>query len=391
MKQFISIVLLCILSACSEKDNLVKSSYEFADKQLRVLLDESDKALQTTGKTAAETPCPRNIEPDGSLRMVQARDWCSGFFPGMLWYMYEYTKNPFWEEQAKEYTERLESLRSYKGSHDLGFMLDCSYGNGYRLSPSEEYKEVLLEGAESLSTRFNPVVGCIRSWDHEGDKWQFPVIIDNMMNLEFLFEASKLSGDPKYKRMAISHANVTMKNHFRKDYSSYHVIDYDHQGYAHESAWARGQAWGLYGFTMCYRETNDLSYLQQAEHIASFILNHPNLPADLIPYWDFDAPDIPNEPRDVSAAAITASALYELSAYSKKNAEKYRHTADLILKNLTEHYRPSLGEMRGFLLHSSTGHKPQQSEVSVPIIYADYYYLEALLRKKSLDEGLSIY
>ena len=218
-------------------------------------------------------------------------------------------------------------LRFYKGTHDLGFMLYCSYGNGFRLTQSDAYKAVLIDGAESLCTRYDSIIGCIKSWDHNKDKWQFPVIIDNMMNLEFLFEVSKITGNNKYKQIAISHANTTMKNHFRPDFSSYHVIDYDtitgavrnkhtHQGYAHESAWARGQAWGLYGFTMCYRETNDIHYLQQAEHIANFILNHPNLPTDLIPFWDFDAPNIPNEPRDASAAAIIASALYELSTYS---------------------------------------------------------------------------
>ena len=247
-----------------------------------------------------------------------------------------------------------------------------------------------------MASRFNPVVGCIRSWDHNGDKWQYPVIIDNMMNLEFLFWATKVSGDSTFYKIAVTHADNTMKNHFRKDYSSYHVIDYDtitgnvrnkhtHQGYAHESAWARGQAWGLYGYTMCYRETGDRRYLNQAEQIASFIFNHPNLPSDLIPYWDYNDPEIPTSPRDVSAAAITASALYELSTYSDKGGQ-YRKWADTILKNLTESYRVPLNQMHGFLLRSSTGHKPAGTEIDVPIIYADYYFLEALLRKKNLEE-----
>ena len=277
-----------------------------------------------------------------------------------------------------------------------GFMLYCSYGNGYRMEQSDKYKQVLLEGANSLASRFNPVVGCIRSWDHNGDKWQYPVIIDNMMNLEFLFWATKASGDSTFYKIAVTHADNTMKYHFRKDYSSYHVIDYDtitgnvrnkhtHQGYAHESAWARGQAWGLYGYTMCFRETGDRRYLNQAEQIASFIFHHPNLPSDLIPYWDYNDPETPASPRDVSAATITASALYELSAYSDKGGQ-YKKWADTIMENLTESYRVPLNQMHGFLLHSSTGHKPAGTEIDVPIVYADYYFLEALLRKKNLEE-----
>ena len=264
------------------------------------------------------------------------------------------------------------------------------------MGQSDKYKQVLLEGANSLASRFDPVVGCIRSWDHNGDKWQYPVIIDNMMNLEFLFWATKASGDSTFYKIAVTHADNTMKNHFRKDYSSYHVIDYDtitgnvrnkhtHQGYAHESAWARGQAWGLYGYTMCYRETGDRRYLNQAEQIASFIFHHPNLPSDLIPYWDYNDPEIPASPRDVSAATITASALYELSAYSDKGGQ-YKKWADTIMENLTESYRVPLNQMHGFLLRSSTGHKPAGTEIDVPIVYADYYFLEALLRKKNLEE-----
>ncbi len=387
-----------LLSGCGEKNKgLVADNYDFADQQLRFALTEIDAARTASGKEALDLPSPRNIQPDGSLRIVRAKDWCSGFFPGELWYMYEYTGDEFWKEKAMYQTELLESLKSYKGTHDLGFMLYCSYGNGYRLNPSEKYKEVLLEGAASLASRFNPTVGCIRSWDHNGDKWQYPVIIDNMMNLEYLFWAARESGDSTFYNIAVSHADNTIKNHFREDNSSYHVIDYDpltgevrnkhtHQGYAHESAWARGQAWGLYGFTMCFRETGDEKYLAQAEKIANFMFTHPNLPADMIPYWDFNAPEIPNEPRDVSASTIAASALYELSTYSADNGAKYKGWADTILDNLSASYRVPLNEMHGFLLKSSTGHKPAGTEIDVPIIYADYYYLEALMRKQNLEK-----
>lgn len=399
MKKVLSFICLgLILISCTKKEtgDLVSRDFSFAEKQLRYALTEVENVQNLLGKTPQELPSPRNIQPDGSLRLVRARDWCSGFFPGELWYMYEYTKDNFWKEKAKFQTELLESLKSYRGTHDLGFMLYCSYGNGYRLEPSDKYKQVLLEGANSLISRFNPIVGCIRSWDHNGDKWQYPVIIDNMMNLEYLFGATKISGDSTYYKIAIAHADNTMKNHFRKDFSSYHVIDYDsisgevrnkhtHQGYAHESAWARGQAWGLYGYTMCYRESKDRKYLKQAEKIASFMFNHPNMPSDLIPYWDYDDPEIPTSPRDVSAAAIAASALYELSTFTEKS-NPYKEYADIILQNLTKSYRTPLNQMYGFLLQSSTGHKPAGTEIDVPIVYADYYFLEALLRKKKLEE-----
>jgi uncharacterized protein YyaL (SSP411 family) len=192
-----------------------------------------------------------------------------------------------------------------------------------------------------------------------------------------------------------------MKNHFRPDYSSYHVIDYDttngkvvkkntHQGYNHESAWARGQAWSLYGYTLCYRETKNKEYLQQAENIAAMILEHPNMPKDLVPYWDYNAPNIPNEPKDASAAAVIASGLYELSLYSSKGKE-YKAAADKIVESLTKSYRSPIGQNEGFILLHSTGSKPSNSEVDVPLSYADYYYLEALLRSKKLKENKSLF
>ncbi len=252
----------------------------------------------------------------------------------------------------------------------------------------------VIEAARTLSLRFNKTAGVTKSWS-SNKKWQYPVIIDNMMNLELLFAATRFSNDSSFYRIAVAHANTTMKNHFRADHSSYHVIDYDSttgnvlkrntaQGFADESAWARGQAWGLYGYTMCYRETKDPAYLQQADWIANFILDHPNLPKDKIPYWDYNAPGNGEQPRDASAAAITASALYELSTFSH-NKKKYKKAADMILKNLTNHYRPALNSAHGFILQHSTGHKPANSEVDVPIIYADYYYLEALLRSKQMN------
>jgi rhamnogalacturonyl hydrolase YesR len=329
------------------------------------------------------------LEKD-NLKLVGSKDWTSGFFPGVLWYLYEYTGKKEWRDEAEKFTANIEREKINGGTHDMGFKIYCSFGTGYNLTKDAHYKEVLIQSAKTLSTRFNSAVGVLRSWDHSKEKWDYPVIIDNMMNLELLFAATRLTGDSSFYKIAVSHANTTMKNHFRSDYSSYHVVDYDtatgkvikkttHQGYANESAWARGQAWGLYGFTMCYRETKNKAYLDHAEHIASFILNHPNLPKDLVPYWDFNAPGIPAEPRDASAAAVIASGLYELSLYSK-NGKEYRKAADKIMESLTKYYRAPIGEAKGFILLHSTGSKPSNSEVDVPLSYGDYYYLEALLR-----------
>ncbi|WP_245999665.1 glycoside hydrolase family 88 protein [Paraflavitalea soli] len=356
-----------------------------AEKQTKVML----QAVPAAKEGKADLVSPRTIE-NGKLKLVASRDWTSGFFPGVLWFLYQYTGKQEWLKEAKAYTANIEREKTNGGTHDMGFKVYCSFGSGYRITKDAAYREVIIQSAKTLSTRFNPTIGCIRSWDHHKEVWGFPVIIDNMMNLELLFEATKLTGDSSFYKIAVAHANTTMKNHFRPDYSSYHVVDYDtatgavvkkntHQGYSHESAWSRGQAWALYGYTMCYRYTKNPVYLQQAEHIAAFILNHPRLPKDLVPYYDFDAPEIPNAPRDASAAAVIASGLYELSGYSK-NAKLYNKTADKIVTNLTASYRSPIGENFGFILLHSTGSKPSNSEVDVPLNYADYYYLEALLR-----------
>jgi len=339
---------------------------------------------------------PRSIDKNGNIEMVSSRDWTSGFYPGCLWYAYELSNDTALKNSAIAHTVILESEKNNCTTHDMGFKLYCSYGNGYRLTHDEKFKDVLLEGAKTLTSRFNPVTGCIRSWDHHKSEWDFPVIIDNMMNLELLFWAFNQTHDSVYYKIAVSHANQTLKNHFRSDYSSYHVVDYDtttgavitrttHQGYSDESAWARGQAWGLYGFTMAYRFTKDPKYLQQAEHIADFILNNKNLPADLVPYWDFNAPGIPDEPRDVSAAAIICSALFELNQYSPDKSTYYYKTAKQLLNNLYTSYLTSDDPPECyFILKHSTGNIPSHSEIDVPIIYADYYFLEAIVRDRNI-------
>lgn len=317
--------------------------------------------------------------------------WTSGFFPGTLFYLYELTGDQELLEMGMEKLGILEKEQHNRGTHDLGFMLYCSFGHADRLKPNDKFKQIMLTGSESLSSRFNENAGVIRSWDH--GKWKFPVIIDNMMNLEFLFWASEYSGNSKYKDLSVVHADNTIENHFREDFSSYHVIDYDPitgevvgrqtaQGLHDDSAWARGQSWALYGFTVIYRLTGDDKYLKQANAIADFIFNHPNLPEDLVPYWDFDITEEEQKHRDVSAAAINASALLELAKFvDKEKSDDYVKKAEQILKHLvSDKYRAKGDEEGGFLLKYSVGHFKANSEVDVPLTYADYYFVEALMR-----------
>ncbi len=380
----LSIFILSCYSPNFTKEKNIKKIFTIAQKQYLNMINQIGDVKKN----------PRSVDKNNKLKLVYSKDWTSGFFPGCLWYMYEYTKANEWKIYAEKFTQYLEP-EMYNGStHDMGFKMFCSYGNGYRLTDNNKYKNVLLKSAKTLSKRFNDKVGCIRSWDWNKDVWQFPVIIDNMMNLELLFWATKISGDSVYYKIAVAHANTTIKNHFRKDYSSWHVVDYDtltgkvrkketHQGYSDKSSWSRGQAWGLYGFTMCYRETKKIKYLKQAEGIANYILSNKNLPEDGIPYWDFDAPDIPNAKRDASAAAIISSALYELSSYVEGNSKKklYKNFADKILNSLSSEKYLAKEKNNNFLLKHSVGNMPKKSEVNVPIIYADYYFLEALLKK----------
>lgn len=363
-------------------------SWRLAAEQTRLMVKE----MSILNRSDASLVSPRSLTDHGDLLAVKRGDWTSGFFPGILWYLYEHTGDATWKQEAEKHTAFVEEEQYNDKTHDMGFKIYCSVGNAYRLTADAHYREVLIQAAKTLATRFNPIVGCIRSWDHNSDKWDFPVIIDNMLNLELLFNATKLTGDSSFYKIAVSHANTTMKNHFRRDYSTYHVIDYNpktgavrkrntHQGYQDGSTWARGQAWALYGYTMCFRETGDDRYLTLAEHIAAWLFNHPHMPEDFIPYWDFDAPEIPNEPRDVSAAAVIASALFELSAFSKEKTV-YLQRANKIITNLSGHYTSKIGENKGFILVHSTGSKPSNTEVDKPLSYADYYFLEALLRRE---------
>lgn len=371
----------------------LKAENPKAEKWLQNAIDRSEAQLLLAAEVYKDKKLTPRAFQHGEIKFVTIKDWCSGFFPGSLWYMYELTKNEKFKTEAQQYTELLDAAKYRKDTHDVGFILNCSYGNGYRITGNEAYKEVLIEGANSLMTRYYPQIGLIKSWDKR-NRWNYPVIIDNMMNLELLYETGKLTNNEHMKNACISHADKTLQNHFRSDNSCVHVVNYDsisgnivkkmtHQGYSDSSSWARGQAWALYGFTMMYRESGKKSYLVQAKKIATFILQHPRLPYDMIPYWDFDAPNLPNEPRDASAAAVIASALIELSTFTNEKNEYFK-SAEKILKSLSsKKYLAQKGENGLFILKHSTGNWPAKDEIDVPIAYADYYYLEALLRYKN--------
>lgn len=400
----ISLLVLIFLQAFvlinQKADPVIKDSFKVAELQYRKMLEVSTDLSKY----------PRGDAKDGSLRYTKIGDWTGGFWPGALWYLYEYTGKQEWRDAAEKWTASLESNQYNANHHDIGFMMYCSYGNGYRLTKNESYKPILIQSANTLLKRYSPKVGSIMSWNPKKanwatNRWDFPVIIDNMMNLELLFFASEVTGDDKYKKAALKHAETTMKNHIRPDFSAYHVVSYDSvsgavkyrqtaQGFSDNSAWSRGQAWGIYGFTATYRETKDKRFLNTAIGMADYFLDNKTLPADKIPLWDFNVGqpgfnptwnfDSANKeiPRDASAAAIASSALLELSKYvDKAKAKKYQSAAVQIIHSLgSPAYLAQPGSNNYFLLKHSVGSFPAASEVNSPLIYADYYFLEALLR-----------
>lgn len=386
------LIVICLVGCdTSSSTKVVTAMEEKADNRLDVL---AKRAAQDIHKITFDSlQIPRTVEGDHMVVGTPSKSWTSGFYPGMLWQLYDYSRDEELKKAAIQWSSVVEKEKLDGGTHDLGFKIYCPFGNAYKITKDQEYKDVFVTAATTLITRFNPTVGAIRSWDHHEHLWKYPVIIDNMMNLEMLFEASKITGDDRFYKIADQHAMTTLDNHFREDNSSYHVVDYDvntgavvkkntHQGLNHESAWSRGQAWGLYGYTVSYKYTDKEVYLIQARKIADFIFSHPNLPADKIPYWDYDAPNIPDEPRDVSAATVTASALYDLSTLDPQYADKYITWADEIISSLSlPQYQC---DTPPFFLKHSVGSIPGKFEMDAPIIYADYYYVEALLRKERL-------
>ena len=369
-------------SAEATLNQIADEQFAFATKQFSGLLKRME--------AEPSTHLPRSFV-DGKVAAVDPEDWTSGFFPGSLWFVYEATGDARMKAAAEQYTSRVERIKDYTGNHDVGFMLGCSYGQGYRITGKPAYMEVLVQGARSLATRYSPKTGLIQSWD--SDTWKFPVIVDNMMNLELLVLAAENSGDKRLREIAVEHADKTLANHYRPDGSSFHLVDYDPetggvlkkqtvQGFSDPSSWARGQAWGLYGYIRMAGLTGNAAYLQQARKIADFLVNHPRLPKDGIPYWDFDASNIPDAVRDASAGALMACGLLELADHlGEAEGAGYRAMAEKQLRSLsTSFYRAGLNENGNFLIMHCVGHMPEKSEVDVPLAYADYYFLEGLSR-----------
>ncbi|MGM9785991.1 MAG: glycoside hydrolase family 88 protein [Candidatus Cryptobacteroides sp.] len=424
LKCLAAAILAVISIQCSRKADIISDNVRNAEIQLQYLLDASE---------AGDTIRIPSTYKNGEIEFVPTDDWVSGFFAGTLWYMYELTGEEKWAEHAQKHTEILNEIQFLKWHHDVGFMVYDSYGNGLRLKNVPGYDTVLVNTAKSLATRFRPAAGILQSWNVINNGWQStrgwkcPVIIDNMMNLELLFKVSEMTGDPTYSNIAISHADKTLENHYRDDFSTYHVVDYDDetgairrrctaQGIADESRWARGQAWSIYGYTVAYRFTKDERYLQRAKDVAEYLLvNEDNMPEDLVPLWDFDVVQFANdkeemiklfddesamlpytEVRDASSAAIIASALYELYWFTKN--QFYKEKADKMIESLsTPAFRAEPGTNGGFILMHSVGSLPHSvinirtnpaaHNIDVPLNYADYYFLEALIRKGRVEKG----
>ena len=366
----------------------------------KLLSNCEQKVKRTIQEMDVQDGFPRSVKK-GNYRWSTTgiSGWTSGFYPGLLWYLYEYSNDEQILEAAKTYTEKLEPIKELDwNTHDLGFMMYCSVGNGYRITGNEDYKSWLLQTADSLAALYNPRVGTILSWPWMKQKrgWPHNTIIDNMLNLELLFWASKNGGPDRYYDIAVTHARTTIRNHFRSDYSTYHVVVYDDQeskvlqritdqGYSDESVWARGQAWAIYGFAMCYRETGLSEFRDAAIRASDYYLSQ--LPADFVPYWDFKLPTFEGEERDVSAAAIAASGFLDLAVEldDPKLKKKYLEAAKGTLQSLSSDKYLSRSTLA--ILDHSVGSKPHNSEIDVPIIYADYYYIEALLRLYKMDNG----
>ena len=387
---FIILGFTCLSCKSEDKNKVVDS-----EKNIETLLNERYNKLLNYNLDSTAFPRSYSLEKK-QIKKVPSKDWTSGFFAGNLWQIYKLTGNKAFKQRAKQWTAFIEKEKFNNRTHDMGFKVFCSFGNGLDIEGDNQgYKDVIVKSAKTLITRYSPQVKSIRSWDWNADVWQFPVIIDNMMNLELLFEATKISGDSTYHNVAVNHANTTLKNHFRPDGSTWHVLDYDtisgevigrvtHQGLNDDSAWARGQAWAINGFTTVYRYTKDKAYLNRATATADYFITHKNLPKDGIPYWDFSHPDIPNISRDVSAGVIVASALVELYKYTKNS--KYLEYSKKIINSLnTQHYILPKTLDAPFILDHSFGDWSKRDEMNEPIVYGDYYFLQTLLRLKKLE------
>ncbi len=380
-------------SRSQDIDSLITENLQFAQEKITYFIENLDVNTY-----------PGSIDDEGHLKTIPAKSWESGYMAGILWYLYDYTHEEKWKVFAQQWTAGLELQKFNKNSHDLLFMLFASFGNGYKITHDELYKDVLIVGSNTLASRYDPEIKYIKSWDvfYKGMPIQFPVIIDALMANEMLFYVSSISGDTNLYNIAYNHALNTKRDFFRDDYSTYYLVEYDTvlntvkekktwMGDSNESTWARGHARAIYGSAVTFRETGDSSFLELAEKAADFYMGHPRLPADLIPYWDFDDPDIPNAPRDASAACIAASGLLELANLLPSDEQaKYADFAIRTLKSLaSDAYRNKPSENLGFILKHSTGSRTWNIDVDKPKISADYYFVESLVKLNKLKNSIN--
>ncbi len=349
------------------------------------------------------TSFPRRTKSatDETLVKVSAGDWTSGFFPGALWYLYQFTSDDFFLHNALRWTGHIKTQTKNTGAgHDLGFIFNCSFGNAYRIYGHPDYPAVMLEAGKTLSDRFSTIVGCTKSWNsgswpsysNNVGSWKFPVIIDNMMNLELLLKMTQFNNDSLYHRQALQHASTTTVAHIRPDSSTYHVVDFDpltgnilargtRQGFSDASCWSRGQAWGIYGFSMMYKYSKDTAHLNTSKRLLGYYLK--NKPADHIPFWDYQAPDLPNTYHDASAASITCAALIDL--YNSTSDTAYLIYAEQIIDELTKPFYLNTNSTNAHLLlrHSTGGTNGYEADVAQT--YSDYYFIEALVKYLQLN------
>ena len=409
MKKIILFVAAALLLASCQEQKLIEKGFARAAEQYELMYEATPLGMY-----------PRTVNNSGETRLIGAEplksgaNWTNGFYPGTLWMLYAHTGDVQWKVKAEKVTRALEVQKDQIYHHDIGFIIMASFGKAYEYCPSEYYKNIIVHSANSQLARYSEITGTTKSWDSwvsRGGTYRtdYPVIIDNLMNLDLLFKAYELTGDEKFLKPALSHADKTMANHIREDGSAFHLVAYNSvtgevdarktsQGFSDSSAWSRGQAWAIYGFTVCYRFTKKPEYLQTAIKAADFFINHKNLPQDHIPYWDFNIGEFTDyewaydperfevEPRDASAAAATASALLELKNYvdDPVKAAQYREAAVKMLTSLaSQEYMAEKGENNYFLLKHSVASVPHNSSIDKPEAYADYYFLEALLRLKN--------
>ena len=398
-----ALVVAAVVSASSYAATKTKQETFSADSQMEYCVGKVRTALSQLRDGEGKydyTMMPRNIL-DGktwNCRKAKPEEWCSGFWPGVLWMAYKASGDEEIRSAAEGYTKALDFVATRQAyDHDLGFITINSWLKGIEAlgdKAPEHYRRTALAAADSLATLYNPKVGTILSWPrHVKDYGGHNTIMDNMINLELLFWASRNGGSRLLHDIAVSHATTTMKHHFRPDGSCYHVAVYDtltgdflrgqtHQGYADYSMWARGQSWAIYGYTMVYKYTRDPLFLAFAQKVTDIYLKRlQETSNDLIPRWDMD--DLrPDAPKDASAACVVASALLDLGDYIGGWRGKYYHDMAIrMLAQLSTDRYLSNNINSSFLLHS-TGHHPAGSEIDASIIYADYYYIEAIGKLK---------